>query len=359
MLYSITGKIADNGGKPKFDSSTNKPTKLVAVTDTDFGIDIEFDSKSFAVPLAGSFLELPWESVEENEAMELRARLTVETKIESDVADNDTLDLPMVHKSVPNDGTDPKDTSDCVGIGTVYPKKMLTGAFGKRVEFAGETVRVFLDEELGKRTESIKSGSYSISILTKSLATIFTDAGFGVPVVTEFKRTDPKALAIWTTLSTGEVVAKGVTSSTSISDADGVDIPFFEYWLWVDEFVAPPPHEVAHSEITNEIKADAKKKTKRAITPIGIHTKSGSPFERCVKKTVVADVPHILATAIAHEIGHSLGLRHGLEFDSVALTYTIATRIGTMTSPFTDAGARAIPQLFGPVHKDVLKKKYL
>lgn len=358
VLLSVDGTIVDKSGKPFFDSGRNQPTTAFNLSSSDFAIDMAFDPDNFNV-LTNPVLVLPWESSAENFNMEVRARLSITGTVEADVGQNDTLDLRMEHKAVPDDGTNTQDTSDCIGIGTVYPTKHDFMKPGQRIPFAGKMMRVFVDDRLLPAVNKAAPGSLNLAQFSTSLSTIMVDAGFTAPTVTQFTVGDPAASAVWTRLS-GQVVAKGVTDRTAISPPDGVSIPFFDFWVFADTTGSPTSGEGGDSETLNPNgQVNIAAGTKRVITPIIIFVRQSTPFAKSLSTTVASDVPNAVATIIAHEIGHGLGLRHGLRFDIGAGTYKVASQIGTMTGQFSNSTGHAQAQLFGPVHKDLLKKFYL
>jgi hypothetical protein len=290
--------------------------------------------------------------------MEVRAKLTIDGTVEADLKYNDVLDLTMNHKNVPDDGTDTTKPSECIGITTVYPTKTDWLSGNQRIAFAGKTVRFFVEDKIGSKVNSIKANAYTLQALTASLTTIMTDAGFGTPSVAEFARTDAAATALWTVQS-GKVVAKGVADPNSVSDTDGVDIPFFTFWAFADNSSTPVSGEAGDSEGLNPLKpVNTTAGTKRDITPIIIYLASGTPFAELITWTQIGDVPNALASVLAHEAGHGLGLRHALVFDIASGSYSKAKRCGTMGGVLSD-GAEVHAQLFGPVHKEVIKKLFL
>jgi hypothetical protein len=278
-----------------------------------------------------------------------RARLTIAGVVEADVGQNDSLDLTMLHKAVPDDGTNAQDTSDCFGIGTVYPTKNDFLKSTDRIKFPG-TMTIMLEDTVGQTANSITPSSYTLAALTSALGTIMGDAGLGTPSVTEFTRTAASATALWT-VSSGKVVAVGAGT--------GVTLPFFTYWIFADTSNMPASSgEFGNSEgISPPVNVAAG--TKLLLSPIILFVQSQTPFAKSISATVASDVPNALATMLAHEIGHSMGLRHGLDFDISAGTYSVATQIGAMTGQTTSAVGKAQAQLYGPVHKDVIKKLYL
>ncbi|MGD0526774.1 MAG: hypothetical protein ABSE49_16630 [Polyangiaceae bacterium] len=348
VLYSIAGNIVDNGsGVPVFDGGATTPTTMFSLSQSDFSISLTLDSTNFTV-FPVSNLVLPWESSAEGFTQEVRARLTIAGTVESTTAQNDTLDLTMKHIAVPDDGTNTQDTSDCFGISTVYPTKNDFLKPTDKLKFPG-TMTIMLEDAVGQALNAITPGSYTLAALTTVLGTIMTDAGLGTPTITEFNRTTTAAAAAMWSVVSGQVVATG---------GAGVTLPFFTYWVFADSSNMPQTAgEFGNSEgISPPVNVAAA--TKLVMSPIILFTRSTAPFNSTISATQASDVPNALATMLAHEIGHSLGLRHGLNFDVNAGTYSIAGQIGAMTG-LTINGARANAQLYGPVHKDVIKKLYL
>jgi hypothetical protein len=359
VIYSLDGTIVDQSGVPFFDSTTNSPTRAFTNKTSDFGLTLTWDTTTFKVPLGGTFLNLPWESSAENFQMEVRARLTVAGAIEADLAQNDVLDVPMKHLAVPDDGTNTTDTSEAFGVTTVYPTKHDFLKASDRIPFAGKTLNVFIHDGVGTGLNGMRTGCYTFASVKSALTTILNDGGFGNLNIVEVTSADPKLTAVWTTLN-GERVAKNVTDPQNIADNEGTDIPFFDYWIFFETTKSPQGSEAAQSESLNPnaTKVDVAKATKRAIQPIFILKKSPK-FLTALTAVLAADSANLIATLMAHEIGHSLGLRHGLDFDVGAGSYTVATEVGTMTGGSVDGGGHAVAQLFGPVHRDVIKKFYL
>ena len=333
VLYSIAGTIIDNGGVPLFDGGATSPTTGFSFSASDFSISLTLDTNNFKV-FPVSNLVLPWESSAENFVMEVRARLTIAGVVEADVGQNDSLDLTMLHKAVPDDGTNAQDTSDCFGIGTVYPTKNDFLKSTDRIKFPG-TMTIMLEDTVGQTANSITPSSYTLAACASTISST---------------RVAASATALWT-VSSGKVVAVGAGT--------GVTLPFFTYWIFADTSNMPASSgEFGNSEgISPPVNVAAG--TKLLLSPIILFVQSQTPFAKSISATVASDVPNALATMLAHEIGHSMGLRHGLDFDISAGTYSVATQIGAMTGQTTSAVGKAQAQLYGPVHKDVIKKLYL
>jgi hypothetical protein len=359
VLWTVAGTIVDSGGTPLFDAGATSPTTAFNGSTSDFSVDLSFDSATVKVGFASPILFLPWESSAESFRLEVRARLTIAGTVEADVAQNDTLDLTMNHLAVPDDGTNAADKSDCVGISTVYPTKIDNLKGNQRIPFAGKTMAFFVEDTIRTRVNGITPSSYTIPALTTALGAIMTDAGFGAPTVTEFNRTTTAAAAaLWTVVS-GAVVASGVTNPAQVGPTAGATLPFFTFWVFADTTGNPTSGEAGDSEALNPFApVSVTGGTKLVISPIVLFLRSTTPFANLLAATSAADTPSAVATVIAHEAGHGMGLRHGLSFNGSAGTYSKANGNGTMTNVTNTAG-HVLAQPFGPVHKDVLKKFYL
>jgi hypothetical protein len=367
VLFSIDGTIIDKSGVPFFDSSAPPalpPTTLFSRKKSDFFIDLKFAPDNFKIPGKDTALVLPWESSAEHFTMEVRARLSVAGKVESDPALNDTLDLTMNNLSVPNDGTDDADPSDGIGIGTVYLTKNYLLNENERILAKGKTIAIFVEDAVGQQANALKPNSYSVPALTKSLTTIMADAGFGKLAVTEFKRTDLRATALWDDAS-GEVVAKGIKDPKGPDSDPSAVLPFFTYWVFANTSSNPPDdNEGAIAELLSDV-VNIAAATKPVYKPITLFLRAGTPLAKAIGSTLADEVPNAIATLIAHEVGHGMGLRHGLHFDISAGTYSVEPSrcLGTMAGQHVEEHVKgeghALAQLFGPVHKEVLKKHFL
>jgi hypothetical protein len=236
---------------------------------------------------------------------------------------------------------------------------------GTKVGFAGKTMNIFIHEDVGKRTNELKATSYAFTSVVTHVEAIMKEAGFATLSITEVKDSDPALKAIWTKRA-GKVIAQNVGTADpetdGVTDTDGTDIPFFDSWVFMDRVHRPKSDEAADSEMRNpdeKTRVNLTAKTKRLIRPIVIYGRSNEAYANSIDATKASEVPKLVASLICHEIGHGLGLLHGLNFDRSSKVYTKAKETGTMTMLRTDAQGNAFEQLFGPVHKDLFKTFYL
>ena len=365
VLFSVVGTIIDNAGAPFFDAGFTAPTLMFDRTDSAFFVLLEFDKTTVKVPNFSNRLFLPWESSKEKNVLELRARLKVNGAMECDIGVNDVFDIPMEIPKVPEDGTSTTDFHDCIGVGALHPTKNDKLKPAQRVAFAGKKIEIFLMDDVRKEFDALSKGAvvvkFVIADVTTELNTIFADAGFGSVTVNEVTATDARFTAIWSGAK-GKMQANNVTGdpTASINSNEGIDIPFFQYWFSFDPTgKSALSDEVAHSEIYDPALIDFGKKTKRAYTPIMFE--GGKPALNTVMLLPLTDQAKWFASTIAHEIGHSLGVMHSVEpvFKSTPPTFKKAAGRGVMSNLLILGSNTVDSQLFGPVHKDVLKKHYL
>jgi hypothetical protein len=146
----------------------------------------------------------------------------------------------------------------------------------------------------------------------------------------------------------------------SVLVSESVQIPFFDFYA-VRQDVDPNGNELAHSEGLQTIAPP----NKTILAPIAL-TAGTSNLNGLRKFLSSLTDPNlqamVVAQSICHEIGHTLGLRHEVEFPG-ATPYKFpadaASVRGVMSGAVAPPAGTTTPfQLFGPVHRAALQALY-
>ena len=358
LIGTLAGEIRLDGSDFKMAAATPLMIQFDAlVAETDFRVPLTYDTTNFE-NMTNQDLRLPWESVSERGRLEVGVKLLIEGTVHSDLANNDTLDVSLIHRGVPDDGTDTAHRFECHGVREVYPtgNHHLTSA--QHIRIGSSPVRIFVHDSVRDACNAVHASSFDLGQLRTHLTTIFQDAGFSTVDVQQ--KNDADATGAWWQQRGNRFIAKNVANPASVFDNEGQDLPFFEFWAFGQAglFGGVEAGESEALNPANEINVGAK--TKRVIAPIAVV--GGQPeFDGTYGQiTQAATRMQFLASLLAHEIGHTLGLPHALHFDAGGQSYSQngGNIIGAMGLLRVDGG-RGRVQKFGPVHKETIRQHFL
>jgi hypothetical protein len=328
--------------------------------------------------------------------------LSVET--EDDPNDNEGVDfhtphpLPFLHQAVEatnfvsgNDpaGVDPVDEDrtdmNCFGVATVYSfENTIARALklnDQRFPIGSDSLIIAIDGAAKTLYKSVVGSDLDMADLKSRLTAIFdasTPNGAGFPSV---KVLDASDSSIATHRAKFKKQASGLWTATNFqggekfNEGQGQLVPFFLYFVFSEEVKPDSASEDAHSEMVNTLHPEEFTKTppqKRVLSPSILTW--GRPGQREGLRGALVDGGGFkgieqkyhtifLANTIAHEIGHDLGLRHGVYYNNDTDTYEVDPKhpdyLPQGVMDYDPTGTTAWPQWFGPVHKALFKKHYL
>lgn len=354
-IARLSGQLRMDGSDPKFDTRINNVVRHQNVDGSDFRVRLEFDSDVFENVRPSLNLFLPWEVDAENEVMEVDTKLEIGGNVHADFADNDGLDVPLRHRRVPEDGTDQNSRQTCFGATTVYPSENHLLAAAARIQFPG-TMNIKIHDSVRSACNAIHSGSFNLGQLTQKITSVMSDAGFAGVSITMVN--DTQARAVWQEHG-GRWVGQNIANPPNFTAGEGTSLPFFDYWLFHEPGVSPQSGDAGNSEALNDFSPPGANKL--VIFPIVIPGAGGvTPFSNSYDAALASDRMNFMADLITHEVGHSLGLRHGLRFDAAGSSYSLGGGVlrGVMTMLEVNGG-RIPLKMFGPVHNETIQRHFL
>lgn len=383
-IATLKGTIMLTGSKndtPQFDAGA----KVIEyepgfVRDTRTGNDAPVHSSDFRLRVAydGTFINtqdafvenrslyLPWEFDEEHRVFELGTELKIGGKVESPPPKNATITVPTTHRAVHDNGNPAEATRAHFGVGMVYPLDNLTFVDHKlsgRIPMPGKTLSIHLHRSIDQGLK----GQATIAKVADGLRAIFKTAGITADV--HVSRTDAQAQAAgWERkrFSRGEA---WVAQSISVADLDqgqttapGTVQSFFEYWVFYETKIGSTSGEAGSSEAM--LSVDKAKATKALMFPVWLHGGglSGDGFDDTLSSVAPGKgADHFVANLIAHEVGHSLGLGHGLRVSAGGYDLTKGSTDSTrgIVTAEHSTGGQVVLKGVSPVHRAVLRRDYL
>lgn len=341
-------------------------------TSSDFWLDLDLSAqgKNF---FDTKFLFLPWESEVENNVLEIGAKLIIAGSVEADVKDNNQITVPLEHKGVPEDGAGPA-KFDFLGVGMVYPldnSLWAPGAFTgskKAAKAVASSIQIFVHDEILTR-HTTPAAPITLADLDTRLGKIFTDAGLPRPTVTQKTDADLTAAGFErrTTARGTRWAAKAALLSDpdNFMDTEGLSMGMFDFWVVFESRLAPSSAgEAAEAEAIADFDPSRSPATKLVLTPAAVIPQSVTGVAGCTAHPTLGASEYkanMLTSTIAHEIGHALGLRHGLRatplgYDLGPVDHVDISR-GLMAYVSTQNGVSPL-LFFGPVHRTVLAKRF-
>jgi len=336
-------------------------------------------------------LALPWLFEDTNPILQVNARLSVAEVVEADENSNTPLDVPLQHPAVPDEG-----------VANDVARHPLLNYFGVRniatlsnaarlpkIRFSGRTLRVFFHATF--RAFCTEHSSASLVDIATAVTTILTDAGFAAVTVSRDTPADAECGRFFRPVNGrfmsrlivdpdqskrpedrienrfAAAIANNTPEAVLIPDTMVVRVPFFDFFIFAEQAEPPNPNELAHSEgaVSGGILPAAAEKLLVTPTIIATGLGSGTPLRALLARVETTDHLNVLASTIAHEIGHSFGLRHNLAFPA-ALPYRMGDPQGLQRGVMAPAGTRQVPGskdrspllFFGPVHQAMIRKLF-
>jgi hypothetical protein len=393
-LRLLTTGVQFSGKRPDPQNSSLQitdfsPSTAPEIANSDFELLLTADSNSNSLDIDKTNpvrLHLPWVFDPRNTTFELNARLTVNNTVETDVVDitpgthdaNQAIEIQTQHNGVTDDAVVNQVTNHppftFFGVRNLYTMSLLGSPARVRVPFAGQTMNVFIESSV----MGLIKAPANLATLAGFVRTIMGDLGFatvnvdaGTPVQTRFTTNFKQ---IRTTKGNLWWMSRNVLPANEKSFADkmeadqgfsvlvseSVQIPFFDFYA-VRQDVDPNGNELAHSEGLQTIAPP----NKTILAPIAL-TAGTSNLNGLRKFLSSLTDPNlqamVVAQSICHEIGHTLGLRHEVEFPG-ATPYKFpadaASVRGVMSGAVAPPAGTTTPfQLFGPVHRAALQALY-
>lgn len=357
------------------------PSPAPEIANSDYELSLTADSTTVDVPTNTPVkLHLPWVFDSRNTTFELNARLNVGNTVETDVTGpdaNQAIEIQTQHDGVTDDAVvnqvaqHPPFTF--FGVRNLYTMSLLGSPTRVRVPFAAQTMNVFLDTSV----MGLMTAPANLATLAGFVRTVMTDLGFGSVTVdagtavqtrftTSFKQIRTTKGNLWwmsrnVRAANEKTFADAMEADKQFSfdPAETVQIPFFDFYI-VRQDVDPNGNELAHSEGLSSITPP----NKNILAPIALTagTNSQSGLRKFLGGLPANLQPIIIAQSICHEIGHTLGLRHEVEFPG-AVPYKFpgnndsirGVMAGAVTPP---VGTTAVFQFFGPVHRAAIRPLY-
>jgi hypothetical protein len=330
-------------------------------------------------------LHLPWVFDPRNTTFELNARLTVGGVLETDVVDlvapndaNQAIEIQTQHLGVTDDAVINQVAQHPAftffGVRNLYTMSLLGSPTRIRVPFAGQTMNIFVE----KSVMGLMHAPATVTTLAGFVTTIMGDLGFtsvnvdaGAAVqarfAASFKQVNTTKNNLWW-MSKSVLAANEKTfadkleadQSFSFLPTETVQIPFFDFYI-VRQDVDPNGSELAHSESMSAITPPSKSILAPIVLTAGTSNLNGlRKFLSAVSDASLEAM--VVATSICHEIGHTLGLRHEVEFPGAPpykFPADAASVRGVMSGSVTPPAGTTTPfQLFGPVHRAAIQRLY-
>ena len=388
-VLTFASQIKDDGGLPQFDmdGATITEGTNASDTDTDFFVELEFDTATFKkVAKNKVFLRVPFDKVKnlvfgatgtketaKVKAFRIAAQVTIAGTVESAAFANagDAADMPIVHVDVA-DRIDSTLLVDAIGLRSAYPLGLLTAddvgsgpLLTPSQTIPKGSLTVVLTDVVTPILNGIAAASLDLAVLGANLTTIFKAVFPSVSV----RVATAAEMALWQRDSTnGKMWSAKVavpldannspTTITSFQTGNGVDLPFFQFFVDANNFLAGQGDELADASTYDDktVRVKIAGARKKVINPIILPSLSGGNFHKAYKAlTTSAEQMAFLADLVAHEIGHDLGLRHVLAFDGSS--HSDGSGVGLMHALFVSAKPTPLRKL-GPIHEALLKKHF-
>jgi hypothetical protein len=362
------------------------PAATPNVARSDFLLDFSTDDQSIKIVTSNPIrLPLAWAFSETEPVLQLNARLSVNGTLETDVTGTDPnqpIDIPLKHVSVPDEGIAGQAANHPLltfyGVRSMYTMTLFAPPARVKIPVGTQTVNVFLHDSVRALVPLP-----NVTELQNHVQTVLQDLGFATVNVdsgataqgnfrTRFKQVQTPNSTRFMSINVPQAREKPIALDLEADkspgfnpDTETTEVPFFDFYI-VSQAVDPSaaaPDELGHSESIGKVTPP----NKRVLTPIVLTAGSNNlaGMRKLFQNIDVQRQAIIVAQVICHEIGHSLGLRHGITFPGgTPYTFKDPTLRGTMgaaaTPPPIAGNAIPVPfQFFGPVHQAAIRQWYL
>jgi Met-zincin len=360
------------------------------VTRSDWLLTVNPDADTFPFAAGTSLtdfdIQLPWVFDQKSPILELSARLTVNGAVAADESRNTAFQIPLIHNGVPEDLDPAKPALTLYGLRTALPASLERPG----IALGGRPLQVFVHPSVTTFLTTASSAAALAQMRTSILATL-SDVGF--PTVNVVMSGDPTFAAElarfngFFTTTNSQFHARGMTNllgpspvavgtkaflpdRSSTVRGEGALIPFFDCFVALENR-NPTKLEIGLGETfnvagANPIPAGMKLICAPILVMAGSGSKSGMGGQ--LAKVDSQDHGNLMANVICHEVGHTLGLRHGLSFtgtppyvdhdQGVPNSVMYITDLTQPPGGASTAAARARTNFFGPVQRNALRSSY-